>query len=54
MKEAYFINAFFEVDKVDADSDSARELRRAGNLFPSLEAAKKIQKVIHDTLHRKQ
>lgn len=54
MKTAYFINAFFEVDKVDADSDSARELRKAGNLFPTLEGAKKVQRAIHDTLHNEQ
>lgn len=50
----YFINAFFEVDKVEPDTDSARELKRAGNLFPTLEMAKEVQKAIHDTLHRQQ
>lgn len=54
MKTGYFINAFFEVDKVDLDSDSARELRRVGNLFPTLEGAKKVQRAIHDTLHNEQ
>lgn len=54
MKTGYFINAFFEVDKVDLDSDSARELRRAGNLFTTLEGAKKVQRAIHDTLHNEQ
>ena len=54
MKTAYFINAFFEVDKVNLDSDSARELRKAGNLFPTLEGAKKVQRAIHDTLHNEQ
>lgn len=54
MKQGYFINAFFEVDKVDLDSDSARELRRAGNLFPSLDRAKEVQRAIHDTLHSQQ
>lgn len=51
MKTAYFINAFFEVDKVDAESDSARELRRAGNLFLTLGKAKKVLRAIHDAIH---
>ena len=50
--KAYFINAFFEVDTVELGSESARELRGAGKLFTSLEDAKKLQKVIYDTLHR--
>ena len=50
--KAYFINAFFEVDTVELGSESARELRGAGNLFTSLEDAKKLQKAIYDTLHR--
>ena len=50
---AYFINAFFEVDTVELGSESARELQKSGNLFTSLEAAKNLQKVIYDTLHRK-
>ena len=54
MKTAYFINAFFEVDKVNLDSDSARELRKAGNLFPTLEGAKKVQRAIYDSLHDEQ
>lgn len=54
MKTAYFINAFFEVDKVDADSDSARELRRAGNLFNTLEEVKKVQRAIRDSLRNEQ
>jgi hypothetical protein len=54
MKAAYFINAFFEVDKVDLDSDSARELRRVGNFFPTLEGAKKVQRAIYDSLHNEQ
>ena len=33
--KAYFINAFFEVDTVELGSESARELRGAGNLFTS-------------------
>ena len=49
---AYFINAFFEVDTVELGCESARELRKAGNLFTSLEDAKKVQKVIYDSLHR--
>ena len=51
-KIGYFINAFFEVDKVELGSESARELQKSGNLFTSLEAAKNLQKVIYDTLHR--
>lgn len=51
-KKAYFINAFFEVDSVLLDTDSARELQRVGNLFTSLEEAKNLQRVIYDTLHR--
>lgn len=49
---AYFINAFFEVDTVELGCESARELRKAGNLFTSLEDAKKVQKAIYDSLHR--
>ena len=49
MKAAYFINAFFEVDKVDLDSDSARELRKAGNLSPPWRERKRYrgQSMIH-------
>lgn len=49
---AYFINAFFEVDTVELGSESSRELRGAGNLFTSLEDAKRVQKAIYDSLHR--
>ena len=50
---AYFINAFFEVDTVELGTDSAKELKKAGNLFTSLEEAKNLQRVIYDTLHSK-
>ena len=49
--KAYFINAFFEVDTVELGSESARELRGAGNLFTSLEDAKKSP-AVPDLIYR--
>ena len=39
MESKYFITAFGEIEQIEMGNDIARDLQRAGNIFPSYEDA---------------
>lgn len=53
MESKYFINAFGEIDRIEMGNDIARDLQRAGNIFPSYEEAMKVLGKIKNVLGRK-